>query len=453
MLERKVYQKLMDWKQNPNKKALCILGARQIGKTTSIREFSKDNYACFVDINFIRDKEAKSIFDNAFDANTIITNLTAYTQKSLIEGDTLILLDEIQECPNARTAIKFLVEDGRYDYVETGSLLGTRFKDVKSYPVGYEEIYHMYPMDFEEFCRANGVQEDTFKYLEKCFNEKKEVSKAVHSVMINLFRAYIVVGGMPEVVQTYVNTHDIAKVVSIQNEIVELYRLDISQYAQNSDKIKIQAIFDSIPSQLNQKNRRFIVTKLKETARLTRYENSFLWLSNAGVSLPCYNLEEPQLPFQLNEKHSLFKLFMNDIGLLCAMCMENIQFSILQGDMSINLGSILENAIAQQLKSNGYNLYYFDSKRTGEVDFVIQNGMGVNLIEVKSGNDYRNHAALNKMLDTEAWDFRNSYVLCKDNIQVKDDIVYLPWYLIMFIKPEQIVDSMIYQVDISSLNI
>lgn len=452
MLDRKVYKKLDEWHKKEKKGALCILGARQVGKSTAVREFAKKNYSCFVEINFIQTPEATAIFNNAFDANTIITNLTAFSKQTLIEGDTLILLDEIQQCPNARTAIKFLVEDGRFDYVETGSLLGVNYKEVLSHPVGFEERYYMYPLDFEEFCIANGVQDKTLQYLKECFEDKKEISEAVHNVMSNLFKTYIVVGGMPEVVQIYVDTHDIARVVNKQNELLDSYRDDITKYAKDSEKLKIRDIFNSIPSQLNQKNRRFKVSNVKSTARLLRYEESFLWLADAGVSLPCYNLEEPQLSFQLNEKHSLFKLFMNDVGLLCAACMGNIQFPILQGDLSINLGSVLENVIAQQLKSNGFKLYYYDSNKIGEVDFVVQDGMDVNLIEVKSGNDYKKHKALDNMLKKDAWVFKDKYVLCKDNIQKEDGITYLPWYLVMFLKPQQLPERLIYEVDLSDLN-
>ena len=336
MLRRKAYEKLKQWKAQENKKALCIIGARQTGKTTLVRHFAKDNYECFIELNFMLDEKAAQIFSGSLDANTIITNLTAYVQKEMKPGKTLVLFDEIQECPNARTAIKFLVEDGRFDYIETGSLLGVKFKEVRSYPVGFEEIYRMYPMDFEEYMWANGVQETTINYLQECFEKKEQVTASVHDALNKLFFTYIVVGGMPQVVQTYVNKHDIAQVIANQNDILELYRIDIGKYASNSDKIKIQAIFDSIPSQLSEKNRRFILSLIDENGRQNRYENSFLWLADAGVSLPCYNVAEPQPPLQLNAKHNLFKLFMADTGLLCAASMANIQFDILQGNVDVN---------------------------------------------------------------------------------------------------------------------
>lgn len=451
MLRRKAYEKLLEWKSQANKKALCIIGARQIGKTTLIREFGRQNYECFVEINFVEDERAAEIFSGNLNADEIITNLTAYIRKPLIPHKTLILFDEIQKYPNVRTAMKFLVEDSRFDYIESGSMLGVRYKEVDSYPVGFEEIYRMYPMDFEEYLWANGVQQSTIDYLQKCFDERIPVSASVHNTLNKLFYSYIVVGGMPEAVQIFVDTHDIGRVIAFQNEILEQYRLDIAQYADDSDKLKIRAIFDSIPSQLNERNRRFYLNSLNKNARLNRYENSFKWLDDAGVALPCYNSLEPQPPIKLNEKHSLFKLFMNDTGLLCAACMDNIQFDLLNGNLSINMGSILENAIAQQLKSNGLSLNYFDSNKHGEIDFVIQNGMSVDLIEVKSGSDYTKHKALDNVLSVSEWKFRNAYVLCKDNVRCDGKVTYLPWYMAMFIRRSGVPKGFTFEVDISGL--
>ena len=451
MLYRKVYDKLLEWKSQVNKKALCIIGARQIGKTTVIRQFGEEQYECFVEINFITDTDAAKIFAGKLDANTIITNLTAYTRKPMIPGKTLVLLDEIQACPDARTAIKFLVEDGRFDYIESGSLLGVKYKEVRSYPVGFEEPYQMYPMDLEEYLWANGVQKSTIQYLKDCYENGTPVTDAIHQTMCKLFYSYIVVGGMPDVVQTYVDTHDIAQVIARQTEILELYRLDIAQYAQGNDKMKIRAIFDSIPAQLNEKNRRFILTAISPKARQERYADSFNWLADAGVALPCYNVEEPQPPLRLNEKHNLFKLFMGDTGLLCAACMENVQFALLNGELQINMGSILENLIAQQLKCNGFHLNYFDGKRTGEIDFVVQNGMGIELLEAKSGNDYKTHSALNKIRKVEGWKFSKSTIFCKGNVETCDSIWYYPWYMIMFEKPFQAPKEMKYEIDLSAL--
>jgi hypothetical protein len=453
MLKRKAYDRLLEWKEQnkTKKKALCILGARQVGKTTLIREFARLNYENFAEVNFVTDENAAKIFSTSLDANAIITNLTAYVRRPLEPGRTLVLFDEVQQCPDVRTAIKFLIEDGRFDYIESGSLLGVKHKEIKSYPVGYEEIYRMYPMDFEEYLWANGVQPSTIDYLQQCFIAKSPVSQSIHDTMNKLFYSYIVVGGMPQAVATYVDTHDIGKVISDQRDILEQYRLDIAQYADGADKIRIKAIFDSIPAQLHEKNRRFHVNSLNKNARLTRYDNSFKWLDDAGVALPCYNVNEPQPPLQLNKKHSLFKLYMNDTGLLCAACMDSIQLDILNGSLEINMGSILENLIAQQLKAGGFHLYYFDSNKHGEIDFIVQNGMRVDLVEVKSGNDYRKHKALDNILSIGEWSFGNAYVLCKGNIEEGGSVTYLPWYMVMFLRRAKLPNNLTYEIDISGL--
>lgn len=450
MLERKAYKKLLEWKNNPKKSALCILGARQIGKTTIVREFGKNEYKYFVELNFITDKNAKKIFSDSLDANTIITNLSAYIQKPMVPHETLILFDEIQECPQARTAIKFLVEDGRFDYIETGSLLGAKYKEVASYPVGYEEIYQMYPMNFEEFIYANGIQSEIIDYLHECFINKTSITPSIHETLNKLFYYYIVIGGMPDVVNTYIQTNDIGKVISLQRTILDLYRQDISKYS--NSKIKVKSIFDSIPSQLNDKNRRFMLSKIDPNGRNIRYTDSFTWLSDAGVALSCFNVNEPVAPLSINEKRNLYKLYMNDVGLLCAACMENIQFDLLQGNLDINMGSILENVIAQQLVSNGYTLNYFDSKKYGELDFVIQSGSKIQLIEVKSGNDFKKHNALDKIRKVKEWK-NDAYVLCKGNIEIIDNVTYLPWYFCMFITHDKFPESYISKLDLSSLNI
>lgn len=451
MLYRKAYDKLLEWKKQKKRTALCIQGARQIGKTTVVREFGKNEYKCFVEFNFIRNKEVQKVFDGDLDANTIIEGLSALARKPLIPGNTLILLDEIQECPNARAAIKFLVEDGRFDYIETGSLLGVKNKVVPSLPVGFEDPFTMYPMDFAEFVIANGVQQTTIDAMRSSYQNKTPVSDVIHTTMSKLFYSYIIVGGMPKVVQTYVQTHDIGRVLREQNEILELYRQDIAKYANESDRPKIRAIFDSIPAQLNEKNRRFTVTDLAAAARMNRYADSFNWLTDAGVANACYNVEEPRAALKLNEKRSFFKLYAGDTGLLCALSMDNIQFSILQGDLSVNLGSILENTMSQMFKANGFSLHYFDTKKYGELDFVLQDGTAIDLVEIKSGNDYKKHAALNKVMKVDEWKAKQAIVFCKGNVEEEDGILYLPWYMAIFFKQEQIPEGLTYEVDLSGL--
>ncbi len=451
MLRRKAYQNLLDWKNETKGKALCIIGARQIGKTTLIREFGKREYKYFAEINFVTDPRAADIFRGKLSAEEIIINLTAYLQKPLERGKTLILFDEIQECPEVRAAIKFLVEDGRFDYIESGSLLGVRYKEVRSYAVGFEQMLPMYPLDFEEYLWANGVQAETISYLKSCYEQKKPVSETVHETLCKLFYSYLVVGGMPETVQIYIDTHDIARVIRNQRSILDLYRLDIAKYASDNDKAKIKAIFDSIPAQLNDKNRRFKINSIHPDARLLRYEDSFNWLADAGVALPCYNVTEPQAPLGLNEKRNLFKLYMNDVGLLCAACMENVQFDLLMGNVEINMGSILENVFAQNLKSNGFKLHYFDSKKIGELDFVLQKGLSTVLLEIKSGNDFKKHPAMDHALETKQWKFEQTIVFSKSNVEEEEEILYLPWYMIMFFRQAAEQESLIYKIDLNGL--
>ncbi len=446
---RKIEAELENWKADKNKKALLVTGARQIGKTYAIRQLGK-TYQCFVEINFITQPDAISIFDGALDADTIILNLTAFTGQALIPRETLIFLDEIQECPNARTAIKFLVEDGRFDYVESGSLLGVNYKTVKSYPVGFEHTITMYPMDFEEFCIANSVQNATFSYLKDCFNRKVQVSEAVHATLLKLFTYYTVTGGMPEAVQRFIDTHDMQQVIDIQEDILAAYRQDIGRYA-NLGKARIQQIFDHIPSQLDDKNRRFKMSALSKNARSREYEDAFVWLKDAGVALPCYNVSEPKVPLKLNEQSTTLKLYISDCGLLCAASMERVQSAILNGDLSINMGSILENVFAQQFVSEGFQLRYYNKHNVGEVDFVIQNGNAIVPIEIKSGNDYKRHKALDNMLSVSEWNIEKSIVFSKGNVETDGKITYLPWYMMMFYTRTDALQDFTYEVDLSVL--
>ena len=452
MLKREIDSRLREWKADKNHKALLLTGARQIGKTYSVRKFAEQEYENFVEINFIENESAQDIFSDVSNVDMIITNLTAYTGRKLEPGKTLIFLDEIQECPKARTAIKFLVDDGRFDYIESGSLLGVRYKEVKSYPVGYETILQMYPMNFREFLYANGVQESTLEYLEEAYKKVTPVSESVHRTMKQLFQYYVIVGGMPDVVQRFVDTHDIGQVVETQKSILELYRQDISKYALN-DKAKIKEIFDRIPSELNDKNKRFVLADISKSARMERYENSFLWLKDAGVALPCYNVTEPTVPLRVNEKHNLFKLFLSDTGLLCAASLENVQFEILKGNLDVNMGSILENTFAQILTANGFSLRYFDKKGKCELDFVVQKGSRIYPLEIKSRKSYKEHAALNYALNEQSWELSGGLVFCEGNVEKEDRIIYYPWYMAMFLKAPRIKRGWTVEVDLSGLEI
>lgn len=436
MLKRKITNQLLEWKKQSSRKAALILGARQIGKSTSAAEFGRAYYRQFIELNFIDDLQAASIFQDG-NAREVLQSLQTYTGQSIVSGETLILLDEIQECPRARTMLKFLVQEGSADYIATGSLLGLTEKIVPSHPVGFEIDLPMYPLDFEEFCWAVGIPESTFGYLKERYEQKQPVAEAVHLTMMKTFFLYMAVGGMPEAVWQYTRSSDLLEAERVQKAILDLYRQDIFKYARFEDQRKIREIYDAIPSQLDAKNNRFKLSKLSPHARMNRFENSFLWLEEAGVALPCFNLSAPVIPLKLNEKRSLFKLYFCDTGLLCASSLGSVQYELLNGNLSVNFGSLLENTIAQELRSKNLPLYYYDQKAVGELDFLVQNGTHVDVLEIKSGNDYKKHAALNKARSIAEWHLDHNLIFCKGNVEEEDGILYLPLYMIMFYQPEE----------------
>ena len=433
-LYRSVSDKLARWHNDPMRKAMLITGARQVGKTFAVREFVRDAYETSLEINFIETPQAKAIFEGDLDAAAIISNLTAFSGQPLQPGRSAIFFDEIQECPRARSAIKFLVDDGRFDYIESGSLLGVLYRDVPSLPVGYENVIRMYPLDLREFFTALGLQPDAFDLLEECFEEKREVPAAVHERVMRMTRLYLACGGMPAAVDQLVKTQDLALVLGTQRDIAELYRQDIARYAQNKPHVK--KIFDAMPSEIIGTNKRFKLRDLAPSARMERYESDFMWLVDAGVALPCYNVRAPQLPLALNEQRSLFKLYPCDVGLLGSMFEKSVQFELVQGDAGVNNGALLETLAAQELTANGYDLRYFDKSKYGEVDFVVP-GDGTALpIEVKSGADYRKHKSLDNVMAVDEWGIDQAFVFCPGNVQVAGAVTYLPWYLLMFFLPE-----------------
>lgn len=435
MLKRKIEEQLEAWYQNPDKKALCIYGARQIGKTTSVREFARIHYENFVELNFLNDRTVHSIFSTAMNAKQIIEQIEVYAGRSLSGSRTLLVLDEIQECPQARTAVKFLVEDGRLDIIETGSLLGVKISEVRSIPVGFEQSVSMYPLDLEEFLWGVGIPQNTIETLRSCFEQEREVAPFLHEEMKKVFLSYLVVGGMPEAVARFIETKNVMDAVHVQNQIRFLYQQDVLKYAQTNQRIRIQEVFSAVPAQLNKPNHRFFLNQIQPKARIKQFEDSFEWLIKAGIVLPSYNVEQPCSPLLINEKRNLFRLFYLDTGMLCS-CFEGIQLKILQGDTGLNWGSVLENAVAQNLAANGYPLYYFDSKKYGEIDFVIEDQSRVSLIECQSGKDFRKHPALDKVGNVSNWTFASKIVLCEGNLKREQEILYLPWYLVFLMKKE-----------------
>ena len=448
MIERKVEQRLERFRQED--KALLITGARQVGKTFIIREFGKQAYQSFIEINFLENKTAASLFENARDSRDLLLRLSAIADKPLIPGQTLIFFDEVQECPEIVTAIKFLVEEGSYRYILSGSLLGVDLKDIRSVPVGYMDIVQMYPLDFEEFALANRVSPNVIDALREAFEEKRPVDAVVHERMMALFRLYLVVGGMPAAVMKYLETNNLRDVIGEQQAIIALYKKNIARY-DPEEKLYLEDIFDLIPSELNCKNKRFILKNLNENFKFSRYSNSFLWLKDAGVALPTFCVAEPTVPLRLSKSSNLFKLFLSDVGLLASMYMDHIQVKILNGEKSINFGAVYENAAAQELKAHGFDLYYFNSKKQGELDFLIERNGHVLPIEIKSGKDYTKHAALSNVLANEDYDIPEAYVFQNDNVSQTGKITYYPIYMLMFVEKQDQSGDMVYTIDLGPL--
>ena len=427
---------------------MLITGARQVGKTYSIRQFGR-TFKSFVEINFVEMPEAIELFTGAKSSSDILLRLSVITSTPLIKGETLIFFDEVQLCPDIVTAIKFLVDDGSYRYILSGSLLGVELKDLRSEPVGYMGVKDMYPLDFEEFISCVGINDAVIGSLREAWRNRTAVDEFIHGKMMDLFRLYLVVGGMPAAVSEYIETNNLQEVMVVQQDIIRLYKRDIAQYAPQN-KLYLEEIFNLIPPELNAKNKRFILKRLKEHAKFDRVENSFLWLTNAGVALPVYNVEESKIPLLLSRSRNLFKLFQSDVGLLACQYAEGIQMRIIKGDKDINFGSIYENAVAQELVAHGIVPYYYNNKKRGELDFVIELGGKVLPIEVKSGKDYEAHRALSNIMDCAEYDLPEAIVFNNDNLRVAGKMVYAPIYMTMFLEKDNSAPSF-YKVDLSGL--
>ena len=448
-LYRKIDDQLLAWSKESKRKPLLVRGARQVGKTFIIRKCAKKHFEYVIEINFIERPDAIKLFENAKSSEDILLRISAFTDVPLVPGKTLIFFDEVQECKEIVTAIKFLVEDGKYRYILSGSFLGVELKDIRSVPVGCMTIMEMYPLNFFEFCRANKVSQRIFDMLEMCWNEKKAIDQIVHEKLLDLFHLYLIVGGMPAVVEGYLRTKNLQEVFRLQKGILQLYKKDIAKY-DPQNKLYLEEIFNLIPSELNSKNKRFILKNLNENFRFSRYEHSFIWLKEAGVALPVYCVQEPEVPLLLSKATNLFKLFLSDVGLLAAMYADGLQIKILNKEKDINFGSIYENAVAQELKTQGFELYYFNSKKQGELDFVIEYKGNVLPIEVKSGKSYTRHNALDNVMSTPRYHIEQAIVFCNENIHEKNKIVYMPVYMAGMLKKETKEDY-IYSLDLGIL--
>ena len=432
MLKRKIDQKLIDWKNAKEHKPLIIKGCRQCGKTFSVLEFAKNNYKNVVYLNFFENPDYASVFSGSLEIDNIIMMLSALLGKGAVfeAGETVLILDEIQECPEARTALKFFQMDGRFDVIGTGSLLGVKGygKEPRSVPVGYETVIDMYPLDFEEFLWANDIGEPIINMLRKCLEEAKPVQEAIHNKMRQLLLQYTVVGGMPDVVQTFVNTKQMNDVLSIQRDIIRSYEDDMVKYAEKADKSRIKECFQSIPKQLSKENKKFQYAVIKKGSTASKYMGSLQWIEDAGIISRCYNLSITELPLDGNAIEDVFKVYMKDCGLFISMLEDGTQYDILQGKLYGYKGAIFENLIADIFSKMGRKLYYYHKDSGLEIDFVMRYKGECTLVEVKAtnGNAKSTRTILNH---PEKYHVNRAIKLGDYNVGNENQILTLPLYM------------------------
>ncbi|WP_406615561.1 ATP-binding protein [Mycoplasmopsis hyopharyngis] len=450
MLKRKITNVIEKW-FNESDSALLIDGARQIGKTTTIREFLKNTNKKFIELNLIENKLALEAFNTAKDSKDLMLKISALSNVKLVKNETIIFIDEIQEANDAISPIKFLVQNTKFKFIFSGSLLGVKIQEILSIPIGFLKIVQMYPMDFEEFILAIGISERILQHLKECYNNLAKIDPIVHKQLMNLFYTYLVVGGMPKAVATFIETNNMTKVNEILKQIDLGYAQDITKY-EKMNKLLIKDIYNLIPSELNSQNKRFILKNLNEKARFYKYETSFTWLKHSDVGLFVHNVDNPVYPLLASKERTLFKLFLSDVGLLTYKIFNGHQIQILNGDTSKNnYGAICESFVAQELKAHNYELYFHSNKKRGEIDFLIEELNEVIPIEVKSGKDYKRHSALNNLLSDKSFDIKKGIVFCNENIEQIGKIIYLPIYMTMFVQPKQYEQDQFVNINISEL--
>jgi predicted AAA+ superfamily ATPase len=431
MLKRKITQELIRWKDNPNKLCLLVKGARQVGKTYSIDAFAQEHYTSYISINFDETPANRAIFDGDLDVETLIKQISLRVPAAtLIPGETLIFLDEIQNCPRARTALKFLAMDKRFDIIASGSMLGINYKDVPSYPVGYVDQLDMHSLDFEEFLWANGVSPKSVSDIQGYYERKETVPPAMHDRMMELFREHIVVGGMPRVVNEFVSSHNFASVLRLQKSIISGYADDIAKYAEGSEKAKARACFLSIPKHLSKDYKKFRYSLVERGSTARKYGGSLMWLYDAGIINFCHNLSAPELPLEGNAKSDAFKVYMRDTGLLMAMLEDGSQEDIIDGNLGIYKGAIYENIIADIFGKLGKSLYYFERDNKLEIDFFIRYRKLATAVEVKSADNVKSKS-MNSIIKNHH--VKQGIKLSSKNVGVTENVDSLPLYMAIFL--------------------
>lgn len=431
-------------------KALLVTGARQIGKTWLIREeIAKSGY-CKFEVNFIDQPDLVDYLNVKMSANEFLVKLKMIMPEDCKPQETVVFFDEIQKCPEIVTKIKFLVEEGSFKYVMSGSLLGVELKGITSVPVGYLTVLRMYPMDFEEFMIANNVSKTTLEMLKAKFETCQPVDEFIHQKLLSLFFIYLIVGGMPDAVKIYIATKDIREVDKVQRDIVALYKEDFSQYESEDKKLKLISIYDIIPAELNKQNKKFVFTMLNKELKFDRYENSFLWLKDAGVALPVYNVEAPVIPLKASKSSNVFRLFSNDTGLLTSAYPAETKLELINKNSEVNNGAHFENAVAQQLMANGLEPYFCKKKNIGELDVLVEMDGEVVPIEVKSGKAYKAHKSLDNFMKISDYHIEKAYVLSVANMEQEGSVVYLPIYMCYLLK-ERKIGKLIVDLDMEGL--
>ncbi len=440
MFKRKITDEMLAWKNTPNKKALIVKGLRQVGKTTSVRAFAQQNYENVVYVNFKSNNSAKIIFDDDLVINRITTDLSALLPDArFVPYKTVIIFDEIQECANARSSIKAFVEDGRYDVIGTGSLLGIKGynkKKSKGVPVGFEKTIYMKPMDFEEFLWAKGIQQTVIDYLKDSYRSLTRISETTHRAMIRYFKEYICVGGMPRVVNVFVTSNDMNAVYDEQRDLIEEYKDDFGKQLDENEQeetnmvllTRINNVFDSIPAQLAKENKKFVFSAMSKKGRSSEYMPAIQWLKDYGLINFCYNLSTIDRPLEGYKIDNIFKLYFVDSGLFISMLERGTASKILNDNLNIYKGAIYENIIADAFSKNGISLYYFHKESGLEIDFVSVINDLLSIVEVKArtGNSKSAKTVLN---DKTRYNADNMIKLGEYNIGVKGNMITLPFYL------------------------
>lgn len=436
MLKRKVEKEIQNWIQQ-DQRALMLYGVRQAGKTYIIRKCLEDEGCNYVEFNLIKEPDIVAILESAADVDDLILKLSLYSEKKIVPGETVLFFDEIQKYKEIVTKIKFLVEDKRFRYILSGSVLGVEITNLKSAPVGYLKTLQMYPLDFEEFLQLFHVSDEVLDNLKKAYQNREPVDELIHKKMLQIFHLYLIIGGMPAAVEKYRQTENIDAVMDEHESILQQYKLDFTQYETENKKLLLTNIYEMIPAELNEQNKRFKIADIDKKLRFEGIQDSFSWLWKAGVALPVFNTTEPMVPLLLNQKSTLFKLFLSDVGMLTTIYGKGTKLKIINQEKDINKGAIYENVIAQELIAHGYSCYYYQNKKQGELDFVVEYCSAALPIEVKSGKDYKKHSALSRILRSANYNIETAMVFSNGNTEKTDKITYLPIYMIMFLQEKE----------------